>query len=452
MKRLLIPLLSLGILIYIGDALLTLRANIALDNAKYAAGKLDPALSPKAEQKLSVELAEHAAGVAAALPQSHIHLANELRKEIKLETSLDAQIKLFCRALSEYGKALQDTPTNGAWLVSWANIRQLLGNVTCTEPFTQGDFRQASNLAIQSAPSDTRVIYAAAIISLWSGDTQESWKLFNTVLSYDINISQVQKEFILSQLTSPEAVRAVIPARFPQIQAWGDIFKNNYPRQFVEYASVFAALQIAAIESSVKEVEASAIPAKMHYDRMFSLLNLSANSDVRQRIDKELAVYLQRTGKPELSKLFAERSTLRELEMVRSSLPGDTRPQKGTFANWGKNETISFDEFYRSVGFFLPNNQGIHMLEIRSAREGDAISPALIKVYVSNDNDAWEELRGEITVKPVTLSGRSSIWIKVPADPHPYWKIHFASGNRDRTLVNSLELMLHAYGLSSRNK
>ena len=147
-----------------------------------------------------------------------------------------------------------------------------------------------------------------------------------------------------------------------------------------------------------------------------------------------------------LARYFDIRSQFQDLAVVRSFLPADTRPARGNLANWGFRDPVNLDEFYNSVGFYLPAKARSRLIELR-ARDGSApFDLALLKIFVSPDNENWQELGEEVEADQLQLNGRSVITITVSGVPARYWKFHFASSVRKRTFRANVDQMVQVYG------
>jgi hypothetical protein len=365
------------------------------------------------------------------------------------------QIKLFCEALAAYGKGLAADPLSARLLMSWANVRQILGPVDCQLPLTQGDYASAIVQALELNPTDVESKYAASLLLLWGNAPKEAWRLMREVLRFNTELTESQRRGILSRVQEEASLRAIVPARFPQIVYVSEYldanplsFGDNKARQ-KNFVDALAELQREAIASSVEEYSLDAVPYSIHTDRLIRLSDFAADDSVRQRLDRELSTLVRRRSQVALSDYLSERASLKQLQAVYATMSADTRPAKNPIVKWGGEERFHFDEFYRSVGFYLSAGQAAQGIELQVSSLPNSASGQLIKIFVSEDNQNWSEITSQVTFRSFELGRRVLVTMRFPARVSKYWKIHYSSANRERLLLGLIPEGVRVYGTSN---
>lgn len=374
-------------------------------------------------------------------------LSARLRREAERSSDPQTRVSLFCEALGAVGEAVHREPSNPAFLINWANLRQLLGRVECTEPYTTGDFRAVATRALAADPTNTRVLYAAAQLAAWTGDTAELDRLLNRFVSLKVNLRASESEFIFSNLIDAGRVERIIPARYPHVVLWSLQMRSRRPDVYREQRSTWGRLQLAALQESTAELAREAIPVELHRRRLLETVEVAAEPAVQQKADFELGELLRRTGAVELAGYFSARSQLEELSVVRALQRSDTRPAANSLVAWGFDEVSVLDEFYNTIGFFVPAGMQPRMVQLVTAASGGGIEAASLQVFASNDNATWSSLSDRVRVFPLTMSELSGVALQVDGGAFRYWKIHFGSADRSRLFKNSLTKLLKVYGV-----
>lgn len=405
----------------------------------------------KIERERELQEAKRAAALIGAPAAAYLHLSSVARELGFTERDPTRRMELFCQGLESAGRALQFEPFNSRFLINWANLRQLLAQADCGLALTQGDFKAALSAARKADPTNPELMYAAALINSWSGESGEVKSLLRDVLTYKTRFDPVEERFIASQFKSEGDLLDVVPARFPQAAYWTDWVLKNAPAQYPNLAAGFSSLQLRALEASRAELDSGAVDYEIHRDRLLSLLPNASDSQVRALLDGELALMMERDGQPRLGEYLRQRSALSSLEILRSSLDSDTRPLKGNLAHWGGQQAVYLDNFYQSVGFYLPAGQTLKLIELVSDKPGLRVSVKTLSILVSQNNLDWQQLVAGAEPVAYQLAGRTLIALRPAEGAFKYWKIHFDSPERGKTFGGSLNSLVKVYGLTSRN-
>ncbi len=367
------------------------------------------------------------------------------------------KLAFYCDSLAMLGEILQREPRNARALMQWGNLRQILGSLACEKPLTEGDFKEALTSALELDPTDADAQYAAGLILRWGRAVPEAAKLFYRVFRYHPRLSGAQERQILGSIDSPQMLREVVPARFPQVLRASHYFlREPYLVRTVnvadeQFLQALAELQSEALALSQSEYGRGLLPFSMHLQRMTELADTAASPQVRQELDRQLAILLRRRGDTALAQYLSERATWKLLEVVPTTIGGDTRPLKTPLVRWGETNSFFADEFYRSIGFFLPDGQGVRSIELNfSGRPSGAYRSAL-HVYVSSDNQNWTEISTGGEEVPFSLGSKNLVVIRTPVRGDLYWKVHFANAARDRRLLATIASNLKVFGVSARH-
>lgn len=367
----------------------------------------------------------------------------------------EQKIRFLCDTLSGLTSALKAEPLNARALVTWSNVRQLLGSYQCEgqtdESASQGEFKEALRYAREVHPLDQQALFNAGLIFLWSGEKQDAYPLLRRVLELGSDSTILQRDYIYSLVSDETTLRALVPARIPQAL------------EFVRYR--LAQPQAAPVQKIAKSVlwnfEATAvtefnarfergeIEARLYGDRLLELWSMLKESAVTPQLDKLLGNFYQSRGQPELATFFSSRSRLNEIPVLVGLRTSDSRPEKSALAYWGSTTDISFDEFYTSVGFFFPRGKTIRRIELHARTLGSDKVSGLIRVLQSDDNASWEDVSGNCIITPVNLEGRSVVYIDVPGSTKRFWKLHYASHERNQEFGNPIKTMVRVFGIGA---
>lgn len=449
LKQSLIWFVGAGSVLLCCLALVDLRASLLLDAATREA-PLSAALATDElqQQLLRAERAARAWRAPAEAPALYSRALIELGDR---STVVDVRIALYCRALGALGSALERKPYAARLLLNWANLRQILGEMSCAERHAAGDYRAAARSALRSNPLDDDVLYGALLVAVRGGDKAEVLGLIQRFLSFSMANDAGREQLISNQIQNGADLEAAIPSRFPQIVRWSSLLRTQRAHDLPILTAALSRMQKAAVTEGNRALVRGEMTEDLYYDHLMSLLPVAADSAARQKIDQELSAIVTRQGDVTLGGYLARRAQYTDLKLLRSVLSSDTRPQKTPLFGWDEDQTISFDEFYRTVGFFLPEGENLKIIELRSASGGLDLSPLFIHIYGSPDNQVWTDITSNVAFN-VHRFGRGALCTIQPHDvSFRYWKVHFGNSSRERRFVNSLSDLVRAYGYSRRS-
>lgn len=412
---------------------------------------------PRAQQAQALSLAHFAGAMSWARQESHLHVVSLLSQMLEETTDAANRLRLYCESLSQLGQALKKDKLNARLMIRWANLRQLLSDFECEERFTQGNYHSVVAEALLLSPSDMQVKYAAGLILLWAGEKTAAYQLFKEVLSLATYLAPPQENFIFSKVSDAESLRALVPARFPQIERFSHYLKAGSAlpvgdAEREELNRELSLLQIDAIQASSVDFESGRLPWEVHFKHLVSLLPVVADERARRELDTELSRLSAKRGQDGLSRYLMERSRLQELKIIACQSAGDTRALKSSLANWGLKQTIFIDEFFCSLGFYLGPGQTPRLIELHSAKERGTHARLPLKILYSDDNQKWSEAPQPLQPEQFDLPPGTIVVLRPPAEYHKYWKVHYAGAARERTFGLELGSGLKVYGRSTESR
>jgi len=382
----------------------------------------------------------------AASAEAFLHLGRVLRRRGEAAREMEERIGFFCEALGAMGEAVARAPRSAVALMSWASLRQLLGEVQCAEAHTAGSPGAVVDFALTADPANPGVAYAGALLAVWAGDRTRVPQLLQRFLSLTPKVSAGQQGFILSQLDSPESVLATVPARFPQIAEWSATLSERAPERFRRFSSALEGMQLAAIDEAESRYNRGEVPLDLIRQWYLRLERQAAGRAVERRLTEALAEVFARGGTQGVAAHYRERSALVKLDVLRAALKSDSRPRATPLTGWDARRVVTLDEFYGSVGFYVPRGSTVRMFEVSSAGPNTSILPSLIRVLVSDDNEQWEELGAGARIELAALPGRATLVVRPGEGDHRFWKVHYASSMRNRSFTNALSELVTVYG------
>lgn len=410
-------------------------------------------LAPNEEQENIFVLGaayQDAAALPLAASEVGYRAARLLYRTALLEQNDEHRIVLFCQALRQLGGSLARDPLNSRLLIHWANVRQLLADTPCREPLTEGDYEAAARFALQRDPLNSEVIFSAAQIFLWAQKTDRAYELLRNFLALSQTVTPRQESFIEAQLTSPYSVGMILPPHFPQIVQWSERIQLKIPTLFSEAQEVLARLQVDAMLQNEVAFKNGEIPSSLYFERLSSLLNVVSSSLVRRKIDGELSRYYGSLGQESLQRYLDQRRLSDTIPVVRAASTADTRPFKSPLIQWEPAEVFTIDNFYSSLGFYLPRESSVDFIELVGSPGSPLISSISFRVLVSDDNRSWEDVSRDTQIQSLEFGSRARVVVGVKGLSKRYWKVHFASSSRDARFSNNPAALIQVYGTVAR--
>ncbi|RMG40856.1 MAG: hypothetical protein D6719_09835, partial [Candidatus Dadabacteria bacterium] len=279
---------------------------------------------------------------------SLVLLARVAQARAEQITEPKSKTALLCKAQSAIGQALLIKPYKAQYLINWANLKQMLGSYNCNLPYTAGDYQQVTADALNRDPTNTRIMYAAALIYMWGKKRDKAMDLFGRVVRYDTGINSGQLLYILSQIESPRDFEKIVPSRFPQAAYWSRLIQERRPELVSRLWNVMEKKQILALKANLQEFREGKIGQDIFEKRLLSLESgVRISSRARQLIDANLAILARQRGDTVTADYLRLRQKLKNLRVIMTYLNGDTRPERKPLAYWGRKAQIYFDDFYR---------------------------------------------------------------------------------------------------------
>lgn len=373
----------------------------------------------------------------------HVERGIVASKQAQVMKDEAKRTKLLCEGLSEFGEALSFEPRDPRYLVNWANLRQTLGDITCPQPLTSGNFREAVSLALAESPTSPDVLYAASLVQHWSGDSKEAKESLRRVLLLGTEINDSQKAFLFSMIRTPEDFEAIVPYRFPQIVTWISYLKSRKVKGFDE---VFSRAFLIALNETVKEYKNGVIPIQYHIARLASVYDLEVGDEVRRVIDGIVQDIMTSKGDGISANYFKFRSGLAQIDVVRGIASNDIRPFKTPLIEWGYSSMVHLDSYHQSIGFYLPENFRVSLIELLPNSETSDIEPTAVKLFVSDDNQKWNEIAGMHPMSGIRFGRIRVSAIQNQGAQGRYWKITYDRPDRFKRFGNYLNKFIKVYG------
>ena len=394
-----------------------------------------------------------AAVVGHASEKSSLQILARIEQASAVETSDGArQVKLLCAALSTYGSLVRVEPTNGAYLINWANIRQILSAFECREQLTNGNVAEVVALARKSDPTSVAVAFAAAQLALWSGKRPEALVLFHTALDLGTGASGQMERYMLRAVRAPQDLLAVVPMRFPHALRWSSLLLEGHPERALEYRQALAQLQQGAIARAIEDLRANQISLEIVQNWLLALLDLAADSPTRQLIDRTLVQEASDRSADQRAfrDYLRDRSQYATLASVVGLRLNDSQPQLGALAAWGRRGALSFDQNFTSVGAFVGDKQSIRFVQLQGFKLGSRLDPSELHVRVSADNQSWRDPEIEPIVRKFDGPTRELVVFEFQGLETRYLKVTFERPLRRAQFSAPLALMFTTYGNSLR--
>ncbi len=380
-----------------------------------------------------------------------IRAAALLAERAQLSTNLDERLVNFCQASALYRNALEGNPRDSRLLIGLASQQQLLAGYRCPDTPPVGTVSELVDRALYWAPWDRDVLVWGARLKLWSQDREGALQLFSRSLLYSTELTAGQEGEILDELRTAAEFQQVVPSKFPQIIRLSARLKEQRSKEFSLWRADTAQMQLKALDDARLRYEKEELPKELFERELHSLQEVAASDAVRQRIDTELARLARLRGAEVEAEIFQKRAGFAQLQLVPAVAASDTRPAASSLVEWGYEHTLAFDDFYQTIGFYLPPQQGVALIMIKGTIPGQSLNLEAIRVLASEDNERWIEVR-PAQIQAFSSGNAEFLAILLQSERHKYWKIHNNSPVRRKQFEGTVREMLLVYGNSSRRE
>lgn len=362
----------------------------------------------------------------------------------------EQKITYLCKTLGALRASLSKDPLHARSLVTWASVKQLLGSYRCLDDNSLG-FEGALELAQQSDPLDQQALFNAGLVYLWANQKEKAHILFRRVLDLGTDSSTLQREFIYSLIIDVKDLNNLIPARIPQALEFLLFALSQSSESPISSLpkSAIAEFQIQAIREFAGRFDNSEIDDELYHDRLLELWKVSRESVVTSLLDRLLGDFYRKSGREETGSFFSSRSHLAELEIVPALRKADSRPEKSALSNWSYTGEVLLDEFFSSIGFYLPREKTLRRIELHSSQRNNPQIVGLIRILQSDDNTTWEDVTGVCSSYQVIVAGQSIVYLELPGSTKRFWKLHYASPARNHQFRGALPNMIRAFGVGA---
>lgn len=428
-------------------------AELRFEVSKQAAnGALRSMLSSNLQANASayLEATQPAAESWFADAESHFTRYRALAVTAQHEVDPKQRAALQCQSLIELQAAVKARPRESIYLVHLADQLQLrTSNESCPEISGTSGVTSIVEYALQQDPTNMQVTYAAGLLYLQQGDVSRAYPLFKHFLAASTGASDAQINFLISLVHTKEDLLSIVPARFPRIAPISGILKHYHTNLFESLRQPLAQMQIEGIQASLADFKSGVLPRIYHLQRILSLMEVVASSEVRRELDNQLSLVYGGEGQQDLAGYFRLRAEMLDLEILRGALATDTHPLKGNLGQWGSDDIVYVDGFHQSIGFYLKPGQGVKIIELLTTAPKGELTPSALRLFVSENNENWVEFPGNFTIETFKIGTRRVVAMRidsVPSDMPRYWKINYSLGARSNQFYNSFESLLRVYG------
>jgi hypothetical protein len=364
----------------------------------------------------------------------------------------DKRLKYVCETLLALEKAIRLEPYNARALVTWASVKQVLGGHTCSstdkDSIAKGSWELAVDMALKSAPLDQQALFNSALVLLWGNKAEKSLPVFKKVLELATDTSAAQKEFIYALVKDEATLEQLIPAKIPQALDFLSFVTS--PRRDINLSERLSnglnALRINSLREFSERYSRGEINDQIYETRVAQAWELSRNSKAQSVADKLLYDFYSENKNFELAKFFEQRFSLTEIKTLAALRLADSRPQKSALSDWGSQRFISLDNFFTSIGFYLPRNSSLRRIELHSSKDFKDSPKNFIRILASDDNNSWEDITGSADISTVNFNSKIIIKIDVPSSTRLFWKINFQNSSREARFSGPLDSMVRILG------
>jgi hypothetical protein len=379
--------------------------------------KTDIALRSAHELDIQQELG--AAHKAAEAPFARAEDAERLfwayRRLAGSEHDTRSQVGLYCRALSHLGSALARAPKHGTYLAYWADLRELLGDITCSLPYTSGDPFRAGQQAAEFEPVSTNVSFIVGSTMLAAGKGSEALRYFSNVILYSSRLSPLRRQAIFDAIKSEDDLLAVIPERFPQAIEWSNFFRREAEEKRNDHwAEAFEKILFGSFEELRAKHLSGTLTTEDFLPRLTQYVDVFSIPEKRAAVDAELSNTLRRISNnlgsnslTDVADYFALRSKVDFVPVIGAITLEDTRPEKQGLYLFDFAGDVQFQEFPHSIGFAVTDRHQIGSIELQfPAGALRNFSANRLRVFYSDDNRTFREGRQELDWQEIEFLGQ----------------------------------------------
>lgn len=363
--------------------------------------------------------------------------------------SSETDVLHVCQALSHLADAYSSDPSQALVLAQWTRLRASLGQYQCdiggTAVHDMCPFSQDCTLfdlvlhALQMNPLDVDVLFETGWAQVLIGYTPRGYGTWKHLLEM-IRPSPFQEEVILSHLNSLEDVSLVAPERFPNLIYLLDRYVRSTE------GDVIGRFDDMLLESLQHWQESSHFidPQTEHW--IWKSYPSIGNDAVRKSFDRVLSQYFRQSQSLASANYFDYRSSLSRLPSVTGCVYQDSNPETATLWSWNSRNFFSLDGYDRSVGCFVPTGSEVVLLEIEAPRTKDPFPFEHLRLYQSEDNVRWGEVKPENVVSFDVSPTQQMVSFYLAPLRAKFLKVTYQDGPRGDLFRNSLSQMLHIYG------
>lgn len=361
--------------------------------------------------------------------------------------NLTDRISHLCRSLSLLGEASIKYPLRASYLVSWANIRSLLGTHDCQLKYTEGNFLEALRRAIDLDPYNTRVAFLAAETYALSGMRSKSDKMIKKILSVKPVLLKNERTVVGSHILNSSNILDVLPAGPRQVAYWTSYLYEKHRNFFYARQKQIETLQLSAIVQLEQDLASRPEEINGELQEIYLLNDVLSSGNVRKKMDLLLAKIYENMQNPATSSYLQRRATYENLSINVGATYNDIHPGNSSLTDWNSIQKIYLDSDFQSIGFqLMPGTNKPEMIELVFKSSKTNSFDALIKFYGSMDNYNWRELPHTSRISFFNIGNQKVISFNPPKGNYLYLKINYQNSGHANFFSNDLFSMYKVYG------
>ncbi len=370
-----------------------------------------------------------------------------LRNKALKTTEENQRLEMLCETLSLLGEAVALNPYLPTPLVHWANVRQILGDAHCKQPFTEGGYHEVLQDAMSRDRYHPRVAYASGVIALYGGKRSEGVSWFKKALETGISLKAEETQYLLSVFASAEDLKAIVPGKFPLITSWTNVIKEQGGDEHYNLLrSALGDLQYEAVQESKGLLESHNVAPHRYATWLYGLFGNEAHDEARKASDLALSQVVRGGTQHEFSRYLEMRSREQEASILVAPLRGDTTPEKNPLLHWEREPLVVLDDYSSTVGFVVEDAFSLTSIQLFGQYPSPRIDSSILEVWVSDDNSTYE--RSSLKESPVEgyILGRQVIILKPERGNAKFYKVHCRSPQKTKHFRGAPERLIRAFG------